>query len=88
MKDGDKVKPGSIRTAIKNLSDNKKELFEFKRLCKTSALEAEKTAKQCMNAYNLVTKHIRPTGFFVAAGAVVGAFVAMINDILKTDVKH
>ena len=39
-----------------------------------------------MGAYNLITKHIRPISFFVAAGAVIGAFVALINDALKVKI--
>ena len=49
---------------------------------------AERTAKQFMNGYNLVTKHIRPTSFFVATGAILGAVVALVNDILKVRVEN
>lgn len=89
MKEGQKVKHSSIRTAINNIkAKNPNEVLEFRRLCKNSSDVAEKTAKQFMNAYNLITKHIRPTGFFIAAGAVVGAFVALINDVLKVRVNN
>jgi hypothetical protein len=88
LKEGDHIKKSSIRQAIKNISQKSPErLFEFKRLCKESSQIAEQTAKQCLDAYNLVTKHIRPTRFFVITGAVVGAFIALINDVLKTEVK-
>ena len=49
---------------------------------------AKKTAKQCVGAYNLVTKHIRPTSFYVITGAVIGALVALAKDVLKTDIKQ
>jgi len=89
MKEGDHVKRSSIRNAIRKLEAmNPLEAAEFKNLCKESSKIAEKTAKQCIDAYNIATKRIRPTGFFVMAGAVVGAFVALINDVLKTEVKH
>lgn len=89
MKEGDHVKPGKIRSAIKKLEKQTPgELEEFKRICKDSAQIAKNTAKQCVSAYNLVTKHIRPTSFYLITGAVVGAFIALFKDILKTDVKH
>jgi len=87
LKEGDRVRKANIRNAIKNLADNKEELVKFKRLCKKSSEVAERTAKQCMNAYDLITKHIRPTGFFLTAGAIIGAGIALAYDIMKTDVK-
>jgi hypothetical protein len=91
MKDGDRLKHSKIGKAIENIKNiskgNSDNLLEFKRLCNYSAQIAEQTAKQCLDAYNLVTKHIRPTGFFVVTGAIVGAFIALINDVLKTEVK-
>lgn len=88
MKEGDHVGVKKIRTAINNLQTKKPdEVLEFKRICKASSEIADQTAKQCINAYNLVTKHIRPTSFFLITGAVVGAIIALVNDILKTDVK-
>ena len=88
MKDGDKVSKKSIRDAIKNLSSDAAQVSKFKQLCKETSAIAEQTANQCMRAYNIVTKDIRPLGFFLTAGAVVGAFVALIGDILRTDVKR
>lgn len=89
MKEGEKMPVSKIRTAIKNLTqENPNELLEFKRICKNSSAVAEKTAKQFMNAYDLVTKHIRPTGFFLAAGALVGTGVALVHDILKVRVQN
>lgn len=88
LKEGDHVKIGSIRTAIKNLQEKAPfQVNEFKQMCKDTSAVAEKTAKQCISAYNLVTKHIRPTGFFIVAGAVLGAVSALINDICKTEIK-
>lgn len=89
MKDGDHMKAGTIRKAIKDLEKQEPgQIGEFKRICKESTRVAEQTAKQCIKAYNLATKHIRPTSFFVISGAVVGALIAMFNDILKTNVEH
>lgn len=87
LKEGDHVSKGTIRSALKSLK-KPSDISAFKRLCKESEEVAAKTAKQCISAYNLVTKHIRPTSFYVLAGAVVGAVVALVKDILKTDVKH
>lgn len=89
MKEGEQVKPGVIRKAIQTIQKkNPGEVLEFKRVCKASTETANKTAKQCINAYNLVTKHIRPTAFYLVTGAVVGALIALFKDILRTDVKH
>lgn len=89
MKEGDRMKPSRIKTALNNLQNEKPtELLEFKRICKNFSDMAERTAKQFMNGYNLVTKHIRPTSFFVATGAILGAVVALVNDILKVRVEN
>lgn len=86
LKEGDHVKRSKIREALKRLESHKPtEIFEFKKLCKRSSAIAQETAKQCMNAYNLVTKHIRPTGFFLATGAVIGAIIGLIRDITKVE---
>lgn len=88
LKEGDTVKKTSIRDAVKKLqTESPEQLLAFKKLCKKSSAIAEKTAKQCLNAYNLVTKHIRPTGFFLVAGAVTGAFIAAAHDILKPEIR-
>ncbi len=88
LKDGEHVKRASIRSAIKNLQEKAPyQVNEFKQLCKASSAVVEKTAKQCVSAYNLVTKHIRPTGFFLATGAVLGAIVSLLDSVLRTDVK-
>ena len=70
---------------MKKLADKPSEMFEFKKLCKTSSAIAEESTKQCMSAYNLITKHIRPTGFFLATGAIVGAIIGLVNDIIKVE---
>jgi len=89
MKEGEHVKKSTIRKAIKELeAENPLDAVEFKKICKETSKIAEKTAKQCISAYKLVTKHIRPTGFFAATGAVVGTVIAVINDILKTNIKN
>ena len=88
MKNGEHVKSSRIRKAMLNLRDNPEQLREFKRVCKATSEVANTTAKQCLAAYNLVTKHIRPTGFFLASGAVVGAVMALFNDALKTEVRR
>jgi hypothetical protein len=89
MKEGDKVKTSRIIKAIKTLeAKNPKEALAFKKMCKEACNVAKKSAKQCERAYNLVTKHLRPTAFFVATGALVGGFATTINNLLKTDVEH
>lgn len=88
MKEGEHVKPGKMRSAIKSLQEqNSGYVKEFRRLCKESTVVAEKTAKQCIDAYNLMTKHARPTAFFITTGAVVGAVIALLKDIMRTEVQ-
>lgn len=88
MKEGEHVKRSVIRKSILGLKEqNPNYVKELKRLCKDSTAVAEQTAKKCIDAYNLITKHARPTAFFITTGAVAGAFIALVNDILKTDVK-
>ena len=82
--EGQRIKPSKIKTAINNIKEkNPNELFEFKKICKNSSDVAEQTAKQFMSAYNLITKHIRPISFFIATGAIIGGFVALVNNALK-----
>lgn len=85
LKEGDHVKRSNLRETLKKLADKPSEMFEFKKLCKTSSAIAEESTKQCMSAYNLITKHIRPTGFFLATGAIVGAIIGLVNDIIKVE---
>ena len=89
MKEGEHVKISSIRKAIVDLGkENPLDAVEFKNICRETSKAVKDTTKQCVNAYNLVTKHIRPTGFFVTTGAVVGAFMTLVHEALKTEVKH
>ena len=82
--EGQRIKPSKIKTAINNIKEkNPNEFFEFKKICKNSSDVAEQTAKQFMSAYNLITKHIRPISFFIATGAIIGGFVALVNNALK-----
>ena len=47
----------------------------------------ERMAQKAVESYNLATKHFRPTEFFVITGAVAGATVALLHNVLKTDVR-
>ena len=87
MKDGDKVKRKTLWDSFNKL-EKPSDKSEFRRLCSESNEFAKKTAKQCVDAYNLVTKHIRPTSFYVITGAVIGALVALAKDVLRTDIKQ
>ncbi|MCM1339016.1 MAG: hypothetical protein NC191_05040 [Muribaculaceae bacterium] len=88
MKEGDHVKPSRIKKALQTLeAKNPIDVADFRNICKETSRIADETAKQCAKAYKLVTKHIRPTGFFVATGAIVGATASLIGDALKTKVK-
>lgn len=89
MKDGDKLKKSTIRNAIKEITEkNPAEVIEFKNICKASIKEAKETAKRCIDAYNLVTKHVRPTAFFVVGGAIIGGIVGLLSKVLKTEVQQ
>ena len=88
LKYGEKVGQKRVLDAFHTIQEQKPdEVKELKRLFLTARLQAEKVAKKHVEIYNLATKHIRPTGFFVTAGAVTGAVVAMAREILRTDVK-
>lgn len=89
MKDGDKLKHGTIRAAIeKIMKKNPAEVIEFRNICKDSSKKAQQIAKESIHAFNLATKDFRPTAFFVLTGSVIGAFIALAHDVLRTDVKH
>ncbi len=88
MHNGESV--GSLRLIkafhkIKELKPD--EYQELKKLFLSAREQAEKMAKKHVEIYNLATKHIRPTGFFVGVGAIAGAAVALANNILKTDIQ-
>ena len=89
LKYGDKIYgEGRIMNAFHSLKKEKPEVtVELKRLFLNARLQAEKVAKKHVEIYNLATKHIRPTGFFLTAGAITGAVVAIVHEILKTDVQ-
>ena len=89
VKEGEKVPFSQKKKALKTIQEsNPAFVDEFKALCRQAQNIAEKNANKCISAYNFVTKHMRPTGVFVVGGAIVGAIIALINDVLRTDVKR
>ena len=89
LKYGDKVGYSRIANAFKAIKEQKPdEMLELKGLFYTARQQAEKIAKRHTEIYNLATKHIRPTGFFMTAGAITGAVVAMAREVLRTEVKQ
>lgn len=85
---GQKVGNGRVLKAFRTIQKQKPdEIKELKNLFLTARLQAERVAKKHVEIYNLATKHIRPTGFFLTAGAITGAVVAMVHEVLRTDVK-
>ena len=89
FKDGDTVGLAKLKKFISNIGKKHPEaLDEFKQICKKSRKIADETASQCLKAYNLITKHMRPTGFFVLTGAAVGAVASVASSILRTDIRH
>ncbi len=88
LKEGDEVGAERILKAFRTVQQQKpEELSALKRLFSESKNEAELVARKYVGLYNHLTKMIRPTKYFIAAGAVVGAFIALIKDVLRTDVK-
>lgn len=89
IKDGEKIGNKRILKAFHEIQTRKPEqVTELKELIRSARTEAERIANKYINSYNLITKHIRPTSFFVGAGAVVGAFIVLMHEVLRTDVKH
>lgn len=89
MKDGEKLKHSTVRNALnKIMKKNPAEVIEFRNICRDSSRKAQKIAKESIHAFNLATKDLRPTSFFVITGSIVGAFIALVHDVLRTDVKH
>lgn len=89
LKYGDNIYgEGRLIKAFRSLKGEKPEVtVELKRLFQSAKQQADKIAKKHVEIYNLATKHIRPTGFFLTAGAITGAVVAMVHEILKTEVQ-
>ncbi len=86
---GDEVGKSRVLKAFRKVSEEFPEgIPELKRLFHDARYKAEKVAQKAFASYNLATKHFRPTEFFVTTGAVVGATVALLHDVLKTDVKN
>ncbi len=89
MKEGNHVSKSTIRKAIVSLSEKgDANVAQFKRICKDSVARANETAQRCIKSYDFLTKHARPTAFFLISGAVIGSIIALINDILSFDVKN
>ena len=89
LKDGDSVGLSKLKEFVSRIQKEHPEaLEEFRQICKKSRRIADETANQCLRAYNLVTKHMRPTGFFVLTGAAIGSVAAVASNILRTDVNH
>ena len=90
LKEGDKISYKLKKDYLLKVKNEKSPevLKEFRRRLKDARKVSEDSAKKCMKAYNRTTKAIRPTTFFLATGAVVGAAVALFNEVLKTDVSN
>ena len=89
MKEGDSLSFRRRRNALKTIKENSPDFVDdFKLLYRRARDLAEINAKKCIEAYSFATKHMRPTAVFVAGGAVVGALIALIKDVLRTDVQH
>ncbi len=89
LKNGERIGKARIIKAYREINANSPENApELSRLFHEAKFQAEKMAKKAVNSYKLATKHFRPTGFFVVTGAVTGAMVALLHDIMKTEVKN
>ena len=88
LKYGDQVGVAQLKRTVEKSKDlNPAHRAELKVLFQNAKRQAENVAKKHIEIYNLATKHIRPTGFFLTAGAVTGAVVAIAREILRTEVK-
>lgn len=88
LKTGQKIGKSRILKAFRSLVEKDPEsVEELKNLFYEARFQAEKIAKKATKSYNLATKHFRPTEFFVITGAVAGAAVALLHNVLKTDVR-
>lgn len=89
LKNGEKVGSERLRKAFDTVRKQKPdEVGELARLFKTAKYEAKEIAKEYISVYELATKHFRPTNVFLATGAVIGAFITLIHNILRTDIKN
>ncbi len=92
IKEGDKLGHGFNQKLRENfLTLQKKDSAsaqEFRRLMHQAKYEVEQTVKRSIDGYNSATKEIRPLSFFLIGGAVIGAIVGLIQDVLKTNVKN
>ena len=86
VKDGEKLTVANKRKAITAIQKEPDYKGEFKALCHELRNIAEMNAKKSVEACTLGMKHIRPSSFFVAGGAVIGAIIALIHDVLRTEV--
>ena len=89
LQKGEHVNPNRVIQAIHNLEKNSPDQVPaFKSLCKRSLGLADKLAKMEKISHNVLTKHLtRPTGFFLATGAIIGTFVGVANHLMKTEIK-
>ena len=91
MKEGDRISfgPKKLRELYTSLREkNSVSAQEFRMLLHKASEASQETVRRCIEAYNVATKNIRPTAFFVVGGAVVGALIALVHDVLRTDVKR
>ena len=89
MKEGEEIGVKRYLKAYRSVKKNNPDFVDdFKYLCHQARNIAEISAKKCVKAYNLMTKHLRPTSVFVVGGALIGALISVINNAMRTDVKH
>ena len=88
VKKGAKAPVGTLYKTVRILQkENPGEVNEFLNICKDARKMANQTMQKSLDGYNLLTKHFRPTAFFLLTGAVVGAAAGLLADVLRTDVK-
>ena len=86
MKHGEQVGRKRLMKALRSLENQDR--GELRVLYENARYQAEVMAKKYMSMNNLLTKYIRPTGFFLTTGAVIGAIIALIHSVMSTEVKH
>lgn len=88
LKEGDKVGKDRFVKAYRTLLEQKpEEIPALRTLFQEAKNETERVAKYYEGEYIHVTKHIRPTSVFLIAGAVVGALIGLIKNVIQTDIK-